>query len=99
MFIAMRVAVSLGEQQIGSGVLGAAQNLSVISGANCAVIQAEAQNLRWRDDGVAPTASVGQLILTGTNGLEYFGDLTKIQIIAAQAGGICNVTQARVVAP
>ena len=54
-----------------------------------AVLQAEAQALRWRDDGAAPTASVGQVLAAGST-LNYDGDLKNIQFIQAVAGGILN---------
>ena len=78
----------LGYQQITS--LSAATGLTVPSGANRASITAEAQTVRWRDDGTNPTASVGMPITAG-NGKWYIGDLTKIKFIQATSGGILNV--------
>ena len=49
--------VCLGYQQITS--LTASTALTVPAGATLAVIVPESQSVRWRDDGVAPTASVG----------------------------------------
>ena len=54
-----------------------------------AIIQAEAQALRWRDDGVDPTTTVGMVIPAGGE-LRYDGDLNKIRLINATAGAICN---------
>jgi hypothetical protein len=59
--------------------------------AYSALIQAEGQNIRWRDDGTDPTAAVG-MILTPNTVLEYDGDLNKIKFIEAVAGGILNVS-------
>lgn len=57
------------------------------------VLQAEAQNVRWRNDGTAPTATVGNLIRTTDPPLVLDGiDLSKVQVIAATAGAILNVT-------
>jgi hypothetical protein len=60
-------------------------------GAIRALIQAESQDLRWRDDGTAPTATVGMTLKVNTV-LEYDGDLEKIQFIQAAAGGIVNAS-------
>lgn len=56
---------------------------------NFVMIVAEAQAVRWRDDGVAPTATVGMPLAVGAT-LLYDGDLNKIQFIAQTAGGIIN---------
>lgn len=50
-----------------------------------AVIQANAGTIRWRDDGTAPTATIGMLIPSGGE-LLYAGDLTAIQLIAGGTG-------------
>ena len=59
--------------------------------ANFALIVAETQNVRWRDDGVAPTAAVGMPLAAG-NTLQYDGDLTKIQFIQNGGTAELNVT-------
>ena len=56
-----------------------------------AFIVAEGNNIRWRDDGTAPTASVG-MILIQKNVLSYDGDLNKIQFIQTGAGAKLNVS-------
>src|SRR5262252_4861460 len=94
-------ATPCGYTQIGSGALVSAQNVTVLSAgtgvalrnANFAVITAESQSLRWRDDGTAPTASVGNLIVTGTAPFEYFGNLSGLQLIGAAGGAIANISQ------
>lgn len=72
---------------------GAVKALTPPSGdtAYSALIQAEAQLIRWRDDGSNPTAAVG-MRLPVDNILEYDGDLTKIRFMEAVAGGVLNVT-------
>ena len=81
----------LGYQQILAATLAAATSLTPPSGTRYAIITPEAQGVRWRDDGTAPTATVGMLL--GANGvLIYNGDFTKIQFIAATAGAILNVS-------
>jgi hypothetical protein len=57
---------------------------------NAVLMQAEAQNLRWRGDDVAPTTTVGNILYAGTT-LLYDGPLNRIRFIAATGGGILNV--------
>jgi hypothetical protein len=64
---------------------------AVPAAADSAVVQAEAQALRWRDDGTAPTATVGMLIPAGTS-QTFQGDLSTLRFIAATAGAILNVS-------
>lgn len=56
-----------------------------------AIITPETQGVRWRDDGVAPTASVGMPLAAGVT-LQYDGDLTKIQFIEQTGGAKLNIT-------
>lgn len=78
-----------GYQQITS--LSAATGLTIPAGALVALIQAETQNVRWRDDGTNPTASVGMIIGAGST-LPYTGDLTAIKIIQTTASATLNVS-------
>ncbi len=84
-----RTSDELGYQQITS--LAAAVGLAVPSGATYAIIQAETQAVRWRDDGTAPTASVGMTIPAGGE-LRYDGNLRGIQFIEAAASAKLNVS-------
>jgi hypothetical protein len=87
----------LGYQQITS--LSAAQTLTVpvvdTHGLSCkpaiALIVAETQAVRWRDDGTAPTASVGMPLAVGVS-LQYDGDLTKIQFIEQTGSAKLNIS-------
>jgi hypothetical protein len=45
--------------------LNAVKQLTVPVGANYAVIRCTGQDIRWRDDGVAPTAGVGMPLAVG----------------------------------
>jgi hypothetical protein len=56
-----------------------------------AFIVAEGNDIRWRDDGTAPTASVG-MILIRNNVLSYDGDLSKIRFIQSGSGAKLNVS-------
>lgn len=68
----------------------AALALTVPSGATWALIRAESQNVRWRDDGTAPTASVGIELIVG-EALQYSGDLKAIQFIQEAASATLDV--------
>ena len=55
-----------------------------------AVIICDGAGIRWRDDGTAPTASVGMPISVGTV-FVYDGDLTRLRIIQQAATATINV--------
>ena len=79
-------------------VTAAAALLTVPSNARMAVICSEAQNVRWRDDGIAPTATVGMILITGGiyGCMTYSGNpLTSMQFVAATAGAILDVSYYR----
>ena len=56
-----------------------------------ALIIAEGAPVRWRDDGTAPTASVGMPLAVGVP-LQYDGDLTKIRFIEQSASAKLNIS-------
>lgn len=56
-----------------------------------ALIQCLNQNVRWRDDGVAPTANVGVRLHAGET-FEYTGNLRSIQFIEEAAGAELNIS-------
>ena len=57
------------------------------------VIQCEGTTAvaRWRDDGAAPTSSVGMILNTG-NELDYVGDATALQFITGSGSPILDVS-------
>lgn len=59
--------------------------------ARIAVIQCEAQPVRWRDDGVVPNSTTGMRLLVGDE-LRYDGDLKNIRFIEETAGAILNIS-------
>lgn len=79
----------LGYQQL-TGI-SSATSLTVPSGAKYALINFEAQNSRWRDDGTAPTGTVGMLNQAGDY-FFYTGNLAALQFIQATSGAIVNVS-------
>jgi len=91
------ITTRLGYQQITS--LSSATNLTVpvkdVNGLNCkpsiALITPETQAVRWRDDGIAPSATVGMPLATGVT-LQYDGDLTKIQFFEQAGSAKLNIS-------
>lgn len=81
--------VCLGYQQITS--LSSAAGLTVPQGATLALIVPETQNVRWRDDGTNPTASVGMPIFVGAS-LSYDGDFNRIKFIEESASAKLNIS-------
>lgn len=87
----------LGYQQITSLSAAASLTIPVVdkNGLACrpaiAIITPETQAVRWRDDGTAPTASVGMPLAVGAT-LQYDGDLTKIQFIEQTGSAKLNIT-------
>ena len=78
-----------GYQQITS--LSAASALTVPSGSTCALIQAETQSIRWRDDGTNPTSSVGMIIAAGES-LFFTGSLSAFRGVETTASAKLNVS-------
>lgn len=91
------ITTRLGYQQITT--LSSATSLTVpdkdVQGLSCkpsiALITPEGQAVRWRDDGVAPSATVGMPLAVGVT-LQYDGDLTKIQFIEQVGGAKINIS-------
>jgi hypothetical protein len=79
----------LGYQQITDA--STAVGLTIPTGANFAMIVCEAQSVRWRDDGISPTTTVGMPLSVGVD-FSYDGDLHRIKFIAAVAGAIINIS-------
>jgi len=53
--------------------------ISPPAGATQCVIQVETGAVRWRDDGVNPTTTVGMKKITGNEGFVYKGDLSAFR--------------------
>jgi len=61
-----------------------------IGDGRVALIQAINQNVRYRDDGIAPEASVGMVLFAGQS-IWYTGDLRAIRFIEETAGAEVNI--------
>lgn len=79
----------IGYQQITA--LGTAVSLTPPTGADVAIIQAEGQPVRWRDDGTDPTTTVGMRLAAGADFL-YTGSLSDMRLIGEALGAILNVS-------
>ncbi len=87
------MAKALGYQQITSLSGSTALTIAIdenARNAGRAIISPETQNVRWRDDGTAPTASVGYLLAAGSE-LVYEGSLDKLRFIEVTASAKLNI--------
>lgn len=81
----------LGYQQITS--LSTAQTLTIPATSTFATVEAEVADVRWRDDGTAPTGSVGMILYAGVP--TTFGgaaELAALKLIQVSAGAILNIS-------
>lgn len=74
-----------------SSVDGGTGMLTPPDGVKLTLIQAESQDVRWRDDGEAPTDSVGMLLEAGQT-LYYNGDPLAFRAIQVTATALLNVS-------
>ena len=87
----------MGYQQITSlssatGLTVPQKDLQGLAGTpRIAIITPETKGVRWRDDGVDPTASVGMPLAAGVT-LQYDGDLSQIKFIQQEASAALNIT-------
>ena len=63
---------------------------AIPDGATSCFLQAEAQNARFRTDGVDPTASIGTLLVAGFSPIIFNGNLNTFRCIRVSAGAILN---------
>lgn len=82
------IYIPLSYQQITS--LSASTALTVPAQATMALISVEGAAIRYRDDGTAPTASVGMPVAVG-QAFQYTGTLSAIRIIQQSASATINV--------
>jgi hypothetical protein len=68
-----------------------AEGGAIPPGAVYALLMADTQNVRWRDDGLAPTSTSGMLLRTSDAPYLYQGDLDAIQLIQVAATAVLNV--------
>lgn len=78
-----------GYQQLTS--LSSAAALTVPSGATVALVQAESQSIRWRDDGTDPTTTAGMVLSAGES-LFFTGSLAAFKAIEITASAKLNIS-------
>lgn len=83
-FTAVSAARTLGVDAPATGAT------AIPDGAVKALIQPEAQDVKWTDDGTTPTTAIGNLLKVNTV-LEYEGDLAKFRFIEVAASAKVNV--------
>lgn len=83
---------ALGYQQLLAVAVDAGTLLTIPDGCSLILVTAEAQAVRWRDDGTAPTAAIGYPLAVGVE-LRYTAkQMTRLRFISQVAGAILNVT-------
>jgi hypothetical protein len=92
--------VFLGYAQYAAGSMASAISLNTSpavgvalpAGTRFALITVEGAAIRYREDGTAPTAAIGQPMSPNAAPLMYSGALSAIQFIQQSAGAILNVS-------
>ena len=64
---------------------------TIPSAAWFALVQPQGCDVNWRDDGTAPTTTVGMKLTDGTT-LKYDARLASIKVIARSGSGTLNVS-------
>ena len=81
--------ISLGYQQITD--LSSAVGLTVPTGTKLVIVNPESKSIRWRDDGVDPTNSIGMKLTPGDYFI-YTCTSTAIKFIDVGPAAILNIT-------
>ena len=94
----MRVGKVCGFQQLDATALAASTALQIPTHPqtgekpNAAMMTAFTGNIRYRNDGTAPTASIGLRLVAGVAPYLYMGDLTNFRAIAEGGSPTLDVT-------
>lgn len=78
-------------QQIGPGI-AAATGLTVPAGCVAIEVVVSGQAVRWRADGTAPTAALGQPMAVGEKKIFTLATPALLQFIESAAGATLDVT-------
>jgi hypothetical protein len=73
--------VPVGYCQLTPAVATKLSTCPIPAGSSVAVLRTSGASIRYRDDGIAPTALIGQPVLTTDPPLVYVGTLSALQII------------------
>jgi hypothetical protein len=86
----------MGYQQINAATLASATLLTVPAGATVAIFRLETGAVHYRDDGTAPTSSLGMMMTVSDPPYEYWATLDAIQFIAASGSPILDILYYRI---
>jgi hypothetical protein len=76
---------------VSSATFGSATAAGIPAGTALLLIQPQSQAIRWRDDGTAPTATVGYPLAAGAE-LQYTGQgMQNLRVISQVAGAAINI--------
>lgn len=70
---------------------GVAVSAAITAGARIAILVCETQAIRWRDDGTAPTSTIGIPLPVNTI-FTYTGDLSALKVIEQTASAVLSVS-------
>jgi hypothetical protein len=79
------------EQKTAFNAAAEAMDTTKINDAHYLLLQAEGGDVRWRDDGVAPTTTVGMLIAEGQD-FWFTGDVKRLSVIGVDGAAILNAS-------
>lgn len=82
----------LGYQQVVAGGADYSFAPTIPDGTETIEVIATAQAIRWRADGMAPTAAVGMPVPVGTPVMFALQNLPQLRIIAQVAGAALDIT-------
>lgn len=82
---------ALGYQQLTALSSAVAVSSSIPAGAQTVLLQSETQNVRYRDDGTDPTATVGMILVTNTVYEFTIAQIARMKVIEAAASAKLNI--------
>jgi hypothetical protein len=77
---------------LGSAVLLSTVTGGIPAGTQTVVLQAEAQNVRYRDDGTNPSATVGMILVSNTMYEFTIAQFARMAVIEATATAKLNIS-------
>ena len=82
----------LGYQQLSTTLTSAQPLPNIPTGARGVLLTVSVANVRWRDDGTAPTSTTGMLLTTTDEPFYYEGNLSKLQFIETATGALLDIS-------
>lgn len=75
---------------VSTATFGSAGAAGIPAGTQLLVVQPQSQAIRWRDDGTAPSTTVGMPLAVGAT-LNYTGNFAALRVISSTAGAGVNL--------